>query len=678
MERPGSIDTALVTTHRALLAERLPLLMGGWLAATIVWVGLAGWTSAAARAPGLILTAVQATLFVFAALLARRRPRHLLPGSLGISVATALAGTAYSVHLGAHVAILSMMLLAVVITPALLLVWPGRATLMMVGATWGPWLALARPWSELGLTPVQCITGIVVATAALVVIAERAFRGLAASVAQEARQGAQAARLQESEARFRGAFGNAAVGMAMVDFEGRVLQANAAFAHMLGYAESELAGTSIFALSHPEDHALTAERNLRLLAGECDSFDLEKRYVRKDGGVLWGHVHVSLIKDARGVPVHSLAVLQDVTLQRRATESLRASERRYRGLVESQQALVVRCTEAGILNFINDAYCRKFGRRREELVGASFVPLMHPDDYPTLREAFARLEAPPHRDVIVNRGFTPEGVRWFEWELASVGDEDGTTVEIQAIGRDVTARRKAENALHASLEALRASEQKLRRLAHGQAAIREAERKRLGFDLHDDVCQELVGICIMIESASQRIGQDTPGYEDLRRAVGYLGEVMEHLRALARELRPLPLRDLGLAGALRALAAGLAPAETRIEVDVPVAIPRLGEETELTVYRIAHEAIVNAVRHAGARTITVELHGRDGELHLEVRDDGRGFEAADVRPEAIGLASMEERALASGGILAVRSEPGRGTRVALTCPLTSRVRVSAA
>jgi signal transduction histidine kinase len=235
---------------------------------------------------------------------------------------------------------------------------------------------------------------------------------------------------------------------------------------------------------------------------------------------------------------------------------------------------------------------------------------------------------------------------------------------------DVTERKQADAALRASLDELRRSEERLRRLARHQVQIRDDERKRLGFDLHDGVCQELVGVVIMIHSVRQRLiplpGADTAV---LDRAIGYLNAVVEHLRILARELRPMMLQDLGLADSLASLAAGMTSAERDVRVHLLVPIPRLDDDLELTVYRIAQEAMTNAVRHADAGSIVATLSRDDGHLRLEVRDDGCGFDVVARGTDALGLTGMQERAAALGGRLAVESAVGRGTVVTLACPL---------
>ena len=212
---------------------------------------------------------------------------------------------------------------------------------------------------------------------------------------------------------------------------------------------------------------------------------------------------------------------------------------------------------------------------------------------------------------------------------------------------DLTKRKRAERALEASLAELRASEEKLHRFAAREVAVREAERKRLGFDLHDNVCQELTGVGMLLASVRHRLGaRQTSLATDLVRAGDFLAEIVEHLRVMARELRPLQLRDLGLGESLTALATRMSSPTTSVVARVPAPIPRLGDDVELSVYRVAQEALANALRHGHPRSIVVTLVADDGRLRLEVRDDGCGFDPA-LRPrDALGLTGMEERAAA--------------------------------
>jgi signal transduction histidine kinase len=254
--------------------------------------------------------------------------------------------------------------------------------------------------------------------------------------------------------------------------------------------------------------------------------------------------------------------------------------------------------------------------------------------------------------------------------VSAISDGTGVVAEVQGVGRDVSEQRAADEALRRSLAVLREREEQLRLMGLRQTAVREEERKRLGFDLHEGVCQELVGIGILLESARQHGVSHVAG-DTLARAQTYLRAVSEHLRLLARELRPLQLADLGLGECLRTLAEGMANGHTSISVGVPSGVPRLAEETEVGVYRVAQEALANAVRHAEAEHVALTLETANGTLALEVRDDGRGFDREALRSTALGLVAMEERAAAIGGRLDVATSPGTGTLVRLECPLTT-------
>ncbi len=377
---------------------------------------------------------------------------------------------------------------------------------------------------------------------------------------------------------------------------------------------------------------------------------------------------------AIGVVV-SLAIAEASARAFRSAFSEQESQARYRGIVQSAVALICRVDRAGRITFLNDAYSRMLGKRPDELLGQHVRTVVHEDDMEALREVQRTIEAPSYRGTVECRNRTPSGWVWTSWEVCAVRQEGGAPLEIQAFGRDVSERRLAEEKLRASFEQVQRSEERLRRLAQHQANIREEERKRLGLDLHDDVCQELTGVAILVESLRQRLAPvpaEVAG--ELDRIMRYLHEVIEHLRGVARDLRPLLLQDLGLEGCLRALADGLTTEETVVLAEFTIPTPRLDEASELSVYRIAQEALVNAVRHAAASTVVMTLSASDGTLRLVVRDDGRGFGHEErARSSCLGLASMEERAVALGASFALQSAPGQGTVVSVACPLAAHV-----
>jgi PAS domain S-box-containing protein len=130
------------------------------------------------------------------------------------------------------------------------------------------------------------------------------------------------AALRESEERFRGAFEGAAIGFALVEIDGRMRSVNRSLSEMLGFTEAELRERTFPQLSHPDDVPLTHSPLERLLAGEIDSFQLEKRYIRKDGRVVWGVLAVSLVRGEDGTPAYFVAQVTDITPHKDAEQAL--------------------------------------------------------------------------------------------------------------------------------------------------------------------------------------------------------------------------------------------------------------------------------------------------------------------------------------------------------------------
>jgi signal transduction histidine kinase len=200
-----------------------------------------------------------------------------------------------------------------------------------------------------------------------------------------------------------------------------------------------------------------------------------------------------------------------------------------------------------------------------------------------------------------------------------------------------------------------------------------AERNRLARELHDSVTQSLYSLTLLAV-AGQRMIQA----QDLQQIAGNqarLGEIAQHalqeMRLLVYELRPLALESEGLIGALEQR---LETVERRAGVQARVLVEgkvELAAGLEEELYRVAQEALNNALKHAGASQVVLSVRVAEGSVTLEVADNGRGFDLADIHDKGgLGLISMQERADKIGGQLTVHSAPGEGTRVTITVPLT--------
>jgi two-component system, NarL family, sensor kinase len=205
--------------------------------------------------------------------------------------------------------------------------------------------------------------------------------------------------------------------------------------------------------------------------------------------------------------------------------------------------------------------------------------------------------------------------------------------------------------------------------ARAQAATaREEERRRLRRDLHDGMGPSLAALALQAETARDLVAGDPEAATALLdRLVPRLNEAVRDVRTLVHDLRPPTLDELGLAGALEELTNRFTRPDlpVRLHAGPLSAVPAA---VDLAAYRIAGEALANAVRHAGARCIDVTVDERDGSLRLAVTDDGRGVDI--TAPAGVGLRSMRERAEELGGSLVVSPVPsGRGTTVTAVLPI---------
>jgi signal transduction histidine kinase len=241
---------------------------------------------------------------------------------------------------------------------------------------------------------------------------------------------------------------------------------------------------------------------------------------------------------------------------------------------------------------------------------------------------------------------------------------------VQCNIRDITKRKRAE-------EKLKDYSRKLQVLSRRLVEAQETERRNIARELHDEIGQALTVIQLNLQAMLQAPGTKALS-PHLRESLGMVDHMLEQVRAISLNLRPLILDDLGLVPALRWFTkrqAALVGVPARFHADPLKNRLHLVVETEC--FRVAQEALTNVVRHAHAKTVSVELRKNARQLHLRVRDDGIGFDVGAVQEEAVqgaslGLLSMAERAALAGGGLELKSAPGKGTEVHAWFPLKWR------
>lgn len=201
---------------------------------------------------------------------------------------------------------------------------------------------------------------------------------------------------------------------------------------------------------HPEDREKVNLKWKESLYRQS-RFQVEHRIITPQGDLKWMNESCHTEFDETGNPIHTVGIVQDITDLVKTEKALRKSEERYKGIINSQHDIVVRLDTQNRFTFVNETYCKTFGKTKEELLGRSFTPVIHEDDLKATLLAMENLSNPPFRAYMEQRAMTVNGWRWLAWEDYAVRNSRGEVIEIQGVGRDITELKAAESALKDAL-----------------------------------------------------------------------------------------------------------------------------------------------------------------------------------------------------------------------------------
>jgi two-component system, cell cycle sensor histidine kinase and response regulator CckA len=272
------------------------------------------------------------------------------------------------------------------------------------------------------------------------------------------------AELRESEERFRSTFEDASIGMALQDLTGQYLRVNAAFCRMVGRTEAELLAMSWQALTHPSD--VEREIEQRLLAGDAGVSPVEKRYLHRDGHVVWASVSAALVRDNAGRALHFIVQAQDISARKQAEETLRDSEERYRLLAEHVTDVIWVFDRHLHLTYISPSVTRLRGYSVQEVLDQTLEERLTPASLAVAMAALREeleMEQQPDGDPFRARTLELELPRkdgstvWTEMQISLLRDAEGRLSGFIGVSRDITERRRAEGMLRLQAAALDAA-----------------------------------------------------------------------------------------------------------------------------------------------------------------------------------------------------------------------------
>jgi len=464
------------------------------------------------------------------------------------------------------------------------------------------------------------------------------------------------------------------------DRDGRYVVANSATGMVHGKLRNHLIGVVEHDLLPPEIGRTLRENDRRIMeAGHAQTF--EESVFSKGHNEVRHYVSTKTpLWNGAGDVVGVIGFARDITDRKQAEVALRASEERYRGLVETQSDLILRFGPDGRFTFVNDTTCRAFGRTRDELLDTHWTRVVEPGDVERVNAAIEHARtSPDHRATVEARMLTVNGVRWYAWEGYAIFDEAGGFVELQAVGRDVTERKAMEDALRqAKEEAEQANMAKSKFLAAASHDLRQPMQSLFLFS-------SALSAYVQHEKGQQTLVLLERGLDTLK---ALLDSLLDVSRLDAGVIKPevvntslLPVVQ-DIANAYTPVAAGVG-LTFRVHPSCNVLI----RTDPLLLGRMIRNLVENAIRYTKQGGIEIGCHVFNDQARIEVRDTGIG-----VPPEhldrifeefhqignnerdrsqglGLGLAIVQRLSRLLGHPVEVESELRKGSTFSIEVPL---------
>jgi PAS domain S-box-containing protein len=362
-------------------------------------------------------------------------------------------------------------------------------------------------------------------------------------------------------------------------------------------------------------------------------------------------VSVPVLDVEREAVVHRTAMI-DVTDRLIAQKALEENEKRYRDLVDlSPDAIWVH--SAGRIVLVNPAAVKLFGAESpEDILDKNILDFIHPDYKATmffdnLPEFRDETSGPPHREE--RRMIFQKSLVDLEISAASLTFRDREAVMV--IARDISPRKQLEQEI---------------------LNISEREQSRVGQDLHDGLCQELAGVAFLAEALKHNLAAEklpsAAASADAGAIANLIKGAIDVAHGMATGLYPVSIEENGLMSALEELATDTArrfQIKCRFKCGEPIALPDNKAATH--VYRIAQEAVNNAIKHGAANSVFIKLDETGGKIILKIEDNGAG-ELKNMKRPGMGLKTMNYRAQTIGGLLEIQHRRRGGIAVICSFP----------
>jgi len=445
---------------------------------------------------------------------------------------------------------------------------------------------------------------------------------------------------------------------------------------------------------HPDD----AESSLKAWSVSLQtgrSYRAVHRLHCADGSYRWFLTLAAPAHDEQGRMIKWYGTATDVDDLKKEADELPRGTARYAGTLQIFPSLTFESDPQGNIILASEQWSRYTGMTAEQTAGTGWTRALHPDDRDTLRAGWSEAVRKATIYTGNHRLRAKDGsYRWFVVCSQPVRDAQGTIVRWIGALTDIDDQLKTEKALRESREELLRIKEALQRTIHDRTdelkqhnselsnltkktiEALENERKSLSKELHDSIAGTLAAVKHRLEGRIEKMGRPPSGIDiSLERLNEYLLGAIREIRRISKQLRPYLLDDVGLVAALNEFIKEFKELHSKMNVvhECSVSEEAITDEVKTVLYRVAQEALNNAGKHSGARTVAIRLYQQPETVCLQVKDDGCGFSPDITIPNAksmrYGIRGMKERVEICHGWINIESEPGRGTVVTASIPL---------
>jgi len=501
--------------------------------------------------------------------------------------------------------------------------------------------------------------------------------------------------LRDSERQFR-IFAEQSPNIVLrIDRDFRCLYANPKIVDLIGHPPEFIIGKYCHETGMPDNVCQTWKSIVQQTISNRTGIDQEFQFSISEGGVKILNFRTTPEFEDGGKVRSIIATARDVTVQRHHEARIEELAQRLLYHLNNSPLAVIEWDSQGKCLSCNDEMEILTGWSRMEIQQTmkDCLPLIHPEDREKFDQVQARLRSGSEVSAFtISRTLRRNGEALIcEWYLSSLLNDDGESRSILCFISDVTARENAErelvdakNHLEASVlkrtaelrqkndELLKEIEMR-RELEHELIKISEREHRRIGQDLHDGICQELAGIRFSLEAITKRMRKASPYKATLSSLTNGVTRAIHHTRLLSRGLAPLDLENGNLCHALREFADNSAEL---FQIDCHFDFHgdhhhAFEMEKATNLFRIAQEALQNAMKHAEADRVNIRLDLSTNQGELSITDNGKGIHLRNdgqAKPMGMGLKIMNQRANMIRGELRIEQPKISGTRIVCTFP----------